>query len=64
MQMIKEAAEVASEVYKTHWLHHWTKAHYMRFTRCTTTWGRRMAEAGLFNDIESVMKDVPQHEHP
>ncbi|MBR1173920.1 hypothetical protein JQ617_08140 [Bradyrhizobium sp. KB893862 SZCCT0404] len=64
MKMIREAADAASQVYETHWLKHWTKAHVARLGRVKTDWGFRMAIAGLFSDIETIMKDVPQNEHP
>jgi hypothetical protein len=60
METLRRAAEEAAEVFKTHWLQHWLKTHCYRVKTCNTDWGRRMAAAGLFADIETTMKDCTQ----
>lgn len=58
--MLVEAAQAASETFKDHWLRNWVIAHQERLKRCKTNWGRQMAVSGLFADIETVVKDIPE----
>lgn len=60
--MILFAAKEAQETFEGHWLKHWLITHSYRVKTCKTDWGRRMAVAGLFADIETVVEDLPQYE--
>lgn len=56
--MIVEAAQAASAAFETHWLRHWLMAHNSRIARVKTQWGRSAAHAGLFGDIETIIKEI------
>lgn len=60
--MVLLAAEAARETFKDHWLRHWLITHGYRVKTCKTDWGRRMAVASLFANIETVVEDLPQYE--